>query len=44
VYIPGADRTVRATEVIELQTRSTREQVAVTPGSAFLGWVSDLDN
>jgi len=43
VIIPGTDRTIRATEVIELQTRSTREQVAVTPGSAFLGWVSDLD-
>ena len=44
VIIPGIDRTVRATEVIELQTRTTREQVAVEPGSFFLGWVGDLAN
>lgn len=43
VIIPSTDRTVRPSEVIELQTRSTREQIAVETGAAFFGFVRDLN-
>lgn len=43
VIVPGADRTLRAEEFIELQTRSSRERIAVEPGSSFFGWVRSLD-
>jgi Tol biopolymer transport system component len=43
VIVPGADRTVRPQEFIELQTRSSRERIAIEPGSSFFGWVRDLD-
>jgi len=43
VIVPGADRTIRAQEFIELQTRSSRERIAVEPGASFFGWVRSLD-
>lgn len=43
VVVPGADRTVRAEQFLELQTMQTRERIADEPGATFLGWVRDLD-
>lgn len=43
VIVPGADRTVRAQEFIEIQTRLSRERIAVEPGASFFGWVRSLD-
>lgn len=43
VVVPGADRTVRAEQFLELQTATTRERIAEAPGVTFLGWVQDLN-